>query len=174
MRTLARRAGFDDAERRERTEVAVEVAAARNRVDVRAEEDRRQRRLEPVAAREDVAGGIDARFEARRAHQADDVRPAGDVRVGIRHAAHAVGERAAGGPAELAQLLEPRAQRRRVDFQIWCRSGQLRRGRPRPGRLQTIRPSGAAVRAPTNARRVASMTPRSYTRATDMKGINLR
>ena len=33
---------FDDAEGRERSEIAVEVAAARHRVDVRAEEDRRQ------------------------------------------------------------------------------------------------------------------------------------
>ena len=159
--------------RRERAEVAVEVAAAGHRVDVRAEEDRRQRRFEAVAAREDVARGIDPRLEACRAHQAHDVRPAGDVRVRIRHAAHAIGERAAGGPAELTQLFEPRAQRRRVDAEVrrvagtagvdadagdWdAEPGAANRGR------REIRPSGAAVRAPTNARRVASMTPRSYT-----------
>ena len=97
---------LDRAERRERAEVAVEVAAARHRVDVRAEQDRRQRRLEAVAAREDVAGGIDARFEAGRAHQADDIRPAGDVRVRIGDAADAVGERAARGPAERAERLQ--------------------------------------------------------------------
>ena len=64
--TPAASSASSTAERAERPEIAVEVAAVRHRVDVRAEQDRRQRRPLPRAAREDVAGRIDARLQARR------------------------------------------------------------------------------------------------------------
>ena len=56
---------LDHFERRERAEIAVEVAAGRHRVDVRPEQDRRLIRL-TAEAREDVAGRVDARHDVRR------------------------------------------------------------------------------------------------------------
>ncbi len=105
----SRRPRLDDANGRKRAEVAVEVAALGHRVDVRAEQDRRKRRLEAFAAREDVAGGIDPRLEAGRAHQAHHVGAAGDIRVRIRHAAHPIDERTASRAPVLTELFEPRA-----------------------------------------------------------------
>ena len=111
-------AGFDDAQCRERAEIAVEVAAARHRVDVRSEQDGRQRRLAAGAASEDVAGRIDARLEAGRAHQVHHVLAARDVGVGKRHTAHAVGEHAAGRTAEDAQRFDALAEYGGVRAQV--------------------------------------------------------
>jgi len=46
---------------RERAEIAVEVASLWNRVDMRAEQNRLQCAIASFTAREDVAGGVDAR-----------------------------------------------------------------------------------------------------------------
>ena len=106
-----------DAERGERAEVAVEVAAARHRVDVRAEEDRRQRRRPCPARRAKMlpAGSMRGSSPAARI-RSDHVLPAGDVGVRVGDAADAVGERAAGGTAEDAQRLEALPQTCRVDL----------------------------------------------------------
>ena len=62
---LRRLHGLNHFERRERAQIAVEVAAVGHRVDVRAEQDRRLIRLAAEAG-EDVAGGIDARHDLGR------------------------------------------------------------------------------------------------------------
>ena len=55
-----------DLDRAEGADRPVEVAAVGDRVDVRADEDRRQRRARvPSTRREDVAGRVDARRRAR-------------------------------------------------------------------------------------------------------------
>src|SRR5262249_17503019 len=90
----------------ERSEIAVEVAAVRHGAEVGAEEDRREAGLVPGPAREDVAGGVDARFEAGLPNQAHHVAAALDVRVRVGDATDAAGERTAGRTAELAQPLQ--------------------------------------------------------------------
>ncbi len=105
---------FDDAEGRQRTEIAVEIAAARHRVDVRSEQDGRLLWIAAGAPREDVARGIDARLESRRTHQLHDVLTPLNVGVGVGDAADTVGERAARRPSEHAELLETPAQRRPI------------------------------------------------------------
>ena len=67
------------------------------------------------AAREDVAGRIDARLELRRAHQVHDVPSAGDIGVRVGDAADAVRERPARRAAEHAQGLDARPERGGVD-----------------------------------------------------------
>ena len=103
---------LQDAERGERAEVAVEVAAARHRVDMRAEQDRLAARCRCPAAGEDVAGRIDARLQAGRSHQVHDVLAACDVGVRVGDAADAVSKRAARRTSEHTQLFE--APRRRA------------------------------------------------------------
>ena len=125
---------LDRAERRQRAEVAVEVSAARHRVDVRSEENRRQRRLRSRPPAEDVAARIDARLEAGRLHQADHVPAPLDVGVRVRDAAHAVGEHAAGRTAEDAQRLEPLAQRPGIDARDVERGGSAYAKRARDRR----------------------------------------
>ena len=111
-------AGFDRAECGQRSKIAVEIAAVGDRVDVRAEENRLERRVAAWTAAEDVASGIDPRVEPGGAHQADDEFAPLKVRVGVGDAAHAVGERPAGGPAEPAQVLDALAKGGGVDARI--------------------------------------------------------
>ena len=59
--------------------VAVKVTTTRNRIDVRAQHDRGQRRIAAFAPANDIAGGIDANIKARLAHQVLDVFAARDV-----------------------------------------------------------------------------------------------
>ena len=66
VRTFAAASASMHAQRRERSQIAVEVAAVRHRIDVRTEEDRRQGRVGAGAAPEDVAGRIDAGLEPGR------------------------------------------------------------------------------------------------------------
>ena len=86
---------LERAERGERAQITVEVAAVRHRIDVRSEEDRRQRRVGAGAASEDIAGRVHAGIETGRPHQVDHVPTPGDIGVGVGDAAHTVGERAA-------------------------------------------------------------------------------
>ena len=144
---------LERAERGERAEVAVEVAAVRHRVDVRTEEDGRQGRVGAGAASEDVAGRIDAGLETGRPHQVDDVPAAGDIGVRVGDAADAVGERAARRPAEHAERLDPLSQRRRIDSSRQV----LRKSRVGRGRQDPSRPprDSSRTRAWTNSARVA-------------------
>ena len=91
----------------------------------------------PCAAREDVAGRIDARLEAGGAHHAEHVTAAGDVGVRVGDAADAVGERPARGTAECAQRLDALAQGHRIDLRaLTMQSGHAHRpgaGRHRIG-----------------------------------------
>src|SRR5688572_7509808 len=73
--------GFEHAQCRERSEIAVEVASVRHRINVRAEEDWRQSRIGSGTPTEDVPRWVYARFKSRRLHQADDVPAASDVRI---------------------------------------------------------------------------------------------
>ena len=115
MRTAVAIQGLDHAERRERSEVAVEVAAGRHGVDVGTEQNRRQRRVGSGTQGEDVARRIDPRRQPGRAHQVQDVTPAGEIGVRVGDAADAVRERSAGGASEHAERFDARAQGLRVD-----------------------------------------------------------
>src|SRR5207245_10771542 len=106
---------FHHAERRQRAEIPIEIAAARHRVDVRSEHDGWQRGVAARASAQDVAGYIDPRLEAGGLHQADDVLPALEVGVGIGDATDAVGEGAASRAAEDAERLEPLPKAARID-----------------------------------------------------------
>ena len=101
-------------DRAQRTEVAIEVAAVGDGIDVRAEEHRRQRILRPGPPSEDVAGGVDARLQPGAFHQLHHVGASGDVGIGVRDAAHAIGESPAGGPPEDAEFFEVLAKARGV------------------------------------------------------------
>src|SRR5687767_4321877 len=103
------------AERGERSEIAVEVAAMRHRIDVGTKEDWRKGGLGTRSASEDIAGGVNARFQTSRAHQLHRVETAGDIRVRIGDAAHSIGERAARRTSEFAECLDALSQLRRVD-----------------------------------------------------------
>ncbi len=109
---------LDHGQRAERPEIAVEVAAARHRVDMGAEEDRLQGRVAAIAPRGDVACGIDARLQAGGSNEIHGERAPCHVGVGIGGAADAVGEGAAGRPSEHAQLLDPLAQPAAVDAHV--------------------------------------------------------
>ena len=124
-RRRRRRAPRSPPSARQRPEIAVEVAAARHRVDVRAEEDRRQRRARCRARRAKMlpAGSMRGSSPAAR-HLRHHEAAAVDVGVGVCHAADAVGERAAGGTAEDAQLLDPLAEPGGVDAHVLCLRAQ--------------------------------------------------
>ena len=74
---------------------------------------RARRRGSAGARGKDVAGRVDAGRESGAAHELHDVPARGDVGVGVRRAADAVGERAPRRAAELAQRLEPDGTRDR-------------------------------------------------------------
>ena len=63
---------------------------------------------------EDVAGRIDPRVESRLEHQVDHVPPAGDVGLGVRDTADAVGKGSARRPAEHAQRFDALTESRRI------------------------------------------------------------
>jgi hypothetical protein len=130
---------LDDAEGGQRSEIAVEVATVRHRVDVRSEQNRRASRIRAGAAAEDVAGRIDARDQTSRPHQPDDVGAALHIGVGVCDAADAVRERAAGWTAEHAQRLDPLAQLQHVNGGRRRACGVAHGRSPAPG-------SGAARR----------------------------
>jgi hypothetical protein len=65
----------------QRTDVAIEVAAALYRINVRAEQDGFPRGIRARPLSKDVAGRIDGRLQASFAHQPHRVAPAGDIGV---------------------------------------------------------------------------------------------
>ncbi len=71
--------------------------------------------LGALAARDDVAGGVDPRFQAGRFHQAHSIAASGDVGIGIGDAADAIGKSAAGWTAEHAERFQVLAQTGGVD-----------------------------------------------------------
>jgi hypothetical protein len=103
--------------RRQRTKIAVEIAAAWDRVDMRSEKNRRQSGVASRSASEDVSGSVDRRFETGRAHQLHDVGAALNIRLRVGDTAHAVDKRTPGGPAEEAQFLDAAAQEAGIDTQ---------------------------------------------------------
>ena len=82
----ASRQRLENADRRKRPEIAVEVAARRDRVYVGTEQDWRKGRIRSRPLREDVAGGIHPWRRPGRPHQPGDVRPAREIRLRIRDA----------------------------------------------------------------------------------------
>ena len=109
------RDGFEHAQRRERSEITVEVAAVRHRIDVRTEKDRRQCPVGSGAATEDVACGVHAGFKTGRPHQADHVPTTSDIRIRIGDPTDPVSEGPARRSSEPAECLNPLSQRRRID-----------------------------------------------------------
>ena len=101
-------------QRRERSEIAVEVPAGRHRINVRSEQDRRLIRL-AAEARENVSRRVDARHDVRGFDLVDDPRARRQVRHRIRDAIDAVGERATGRTTVIAQSLEAITQPGGVD-----------------------------------------------------------
>ena len=122
---------LDEAEPGERAEIAVEVAAARDRINMGAEENRRERRLGSGAAAEDVPGWIDPRSKPGRTHQTHDVVASGDVGIAVGDAAHAGSEAAAGRTPEHAELLDALAERCGIDRES---AGGLRLRHSGPGK----------------------------------------
>src|ERR1022692_2741643 len=98
--------GNFDLDGSQRSDVAVEVAAAGDGIDVGAEENGGLGRVGAGAPGEDVSGGIDARLQTGGFHQSHGVAPTSEVGIGIGHAAHSVGEPATGWAAEYAEGFE--------------------------------------------------------------------
>ncbi len=96
-----------DLNRADDTNVAVEIAALRNGVDVRAGHDHGQRWIRAGSATDDVASRVDAHVEPGLAHQRLDVLAAGEVCLAERHAADAARRIGAETPECLKALLEP-------------------------------------------------------------------
>ena len=104
-----------DADRRERPEIAVEVAAARDRIDVRAEEDRRERRARcRRASRRCCRPDRCAEAPARRIRSITYL-PAGDVGVRVADAADAVRKGPAGRTSEDAERFDLRPHDAAID-----------------------------------------------------------
>ena len=132
---LAERARhLDGAEAADR---AVEVAAVGHRVDVRADENRRQRGLPAFEASDDVAGGVDARVETGVAKEPERELAPGQVRLGIGDPVDA-----ARRPADRVKLRQPAVHARAV--------GPSGVG---SGATRMKGAAAAAARWPTNARR---------------------
>jgi hypothetical protein len=72
----------------ERSDVAVVIAAFRDRVNVRADDQRLERGVRARARADDVSSGIDGYVKAGLAHQTDCILPALPVGLGICDAAH--------------------------------------------------------------------------------------
>ena len=104
---------LDALEPGEDPEGPVEDAALRNRVDVRAGDDRRSFRKEGADAgrAESVAGRIDPRLEPRRAHLAEEPGAGFLVRRRPAHARHA----APGQATEPSERVDPRGESRQRD-----------------------------------------------------------
>jgi hypothetical protein len=111
---------------RQRPEIAVEVAAARHRVDVGTEEDRLEHGIRTGARREDVRGRVDAGLEPGGTHQVHGEAATRDVRVGIRGPAHAVGEGPASGAPVLAQRFKALTEATGVHAKFGIRGGRTR------------------------------------------------
>ena len=94
----------------ERPEIAVEVAALRNRVDVRAEQDWPERRVLPRRVAKMLPAASMRGFRPASRIRPMTYLPAGDVRFGIGDAADAVGERPARRTAEHTERFELLAQ----------------------------------------------------------------
>ena len=97
---------FDGAEAADR---AVEVAAVGDRVDVRADQDRRQRGLAAFEPPDDVAGGVDPRIETGVAKESEGELAPGQVRLGIGDPVDA-----ARSPADGVKLRQPAVHARAV------------------------------------------------------------
>ena len=123
-------------DRAERTQVAIEVAAVGDGIDVRAEEHRGQGILRPCPPSEDVAGSVDARLQPGAFHQLHHVGASGDVGIGVCDAAHAVGKGPAGWPPEDAEFFEVLAKPRGIH----ARPGRLaeRTHRERPEEVAPV------------------------------------
>ena len=81
------------------TDIAVVVPAVGHRVDVRPEQDWRERGVRAGAPADDIRGRVKRDVESGVAHELHDVRPRGLVRVGIGKAGHS----ALRIPAELGE-----------------------------------------------------------------------
>ncbi len=103
-----------DLNRCERTQRTVEIAAVRDGIDVRAEQDRGEIAPVPFTSGDNVPGGIDRRREPRLAHDPHDVGAAGHVRIREADTTHPVPELASGWASEVAQLLEMAPQPRLI------------------------------------------------------------
>ena len=93
---------------------AVIFASQGHGIGMGAHGDGRQRRIGTGPAANDVAGGVDAGFEAGPAHQVHGVGAAGDVGRGESQPVHAVGSL-----AEAAQLFQHAVQSGGVDRVEW-------------------------------------------------------
>src|SRR5262249_54003770 len=80
--------GADELDGGEAANVAIEIAAVGDGIDMRAKENW-WKGFGPRSAAEDIAGRIDADFEAGVFHQADDVRATREVGFGEADAADA-------------------------------------------------------------------------------------
>ncbi len=90
VRTCAAIERLDHRQRGQRAQIAVEVAAARHRVDVGSEQDRRRRGVRAGAGGRRCCRPRRCAARVRRlTHEAHDVPASGDVRVGVGDPAHA-------------------------------------------------------------------------------------
>ena len=105
-------------DRTDDTDVAVVVAAARHRIDVRAEHDRWQPVFRPFAASDDVARRVDTDLEACLPHKVHDETPPFQIGFGKGDPADA----AFGVFAEFAECMDSSFHARRVgrDTRVLC------------------------------------------------------
>ena len=142
-----------DLDRRERSDVAVVVAAVGHRVDVRSEEQRLARRVRAGAPSEDVPRRVDPHLETRGSHQARDVLAAQPIRRAVgqpRHAAVRV-------LAELGQLGKMTIDAIAIDGRAYLR-GERAQPSVRPGRANE--PSQSPCKLSSSHRVRVTQSPR--------------
>ena len=105
-------------DRSKRTQIAIEVAAVRHRIDMRSECDWLERGNRASSEGPDVSGRIDLRLQAGGAQQSKNVTPTGHVGVRVGDTTDTGREGSAHRPSESAQLLERMLQAFSVDSQL--------------------------------------------------------
>ena len=108
------------------SDLSVVVAAAGDRIDVRPEQQRVERRVASGATADDVPREVDARLELRGSHPLHDLRARRLVGVAVRHARHA----ALWVLAESAERGEVRADALGVDMKVGLKRVDRETGRP--------------------------------------------
>ena len=78
-----------DFDRRKRANIAVIVAAHGNRIDMRADQKRLERRIRAGACADDVSGGVDVNVEPGFFHQGNGIIAALEIGVRVGHPADA-------------------------------------------------------------------------------------
>jgi len=78
-----------DFNRRERTDIAIVIAAHGDGIDVRANQQRLERGIAAGARADDISGKVDMDVQARSLHQSNGVLAALEIRIRIRYATHA-------------------------------------------------------------------------------------